>query len=332
MPSIAELQHEALRKIEPWNIPSGTKLPEDLIRKICPPNGAWLLDAGCGGSAKNASLQDEYAVVGFDINPLAVKAAKANGLQFTYEADLTKIDFPGRLNLVYTYIESFGGVLAEGLLCNLVDDQPERFFKVANFFLKPGGRLYIADILQPDEAPITTINMITAREFEKLKLQWKQRYTANTQIGLPYGTFVVAKPGENKKRERGGPDELKQLVNSPDFERFARHYSVSEIYRLAVQEGFFENYFYPAVFYSREYKPLIGGIFVFEKYHQYLYTPGLADIITAERGTPEFEQAQTEFRKNSLGGASEWWRWQLQQNMERHMKNWREIFPDLSEL
>lgn len=329
MPSLIESQQAALRKVEPWNIPSGAKLPERILRKICPPAGTWLLDAGCGGSGKNTTLQNEFTVVGFDINPHAVEAAKANGLRNAYEADVTKIDFPDRIQTVLPLIERFGGVLAEGLLCNLVGDQPERFFQVANFFLAPSGRLYIADILQPGESPWVTREILTENEFHKLRLQWEERYKANMQIGLARGTFVVAKQGEHKEREWGGPDELRQLVDSPDFERYARHYTVSEIYRLALANGFFEKYYYPAIFYSRTRQPLVGGIFVFEKYGRYKYSPGYAGMTREERlNAIDFRDREGALKRADPNSFHDWWISELKKNLP----NWPDIFPRLSEL
>lgn len=252
--SLVETQRVALARMEVKDIPRGATFPLKLIDRFLLQSGI-IIDAGCG-TGENIRLNNAgYSVIGLDINQAALIEAKSRGM-VAFESDLTQVGFP---------VELADAVLAEGLLSNFVEDQVGRFFKVAEFYLSPEGYLLIADILQPTEDAGFLKERLSPVEAHKWLTEWEKRYRANEALGLPYGTFVVAKPGPNKVQEWGSSEQLQALIASPDFERYARHHTREEIRALATTVGLEERHFDSTIFYSRTNEPLLGCLCAFQK-------------------------------------------------------------------
>lgn len=261
--SLVETQRVSLARMEVKDIPRGATFPLKLIDRFLLQSGI-IIDAGCG-TGENIRLNNAgYSVIGLDINQAALIEAKSRGM-VAFESDLTQVGFPDYFYSSLVFVELADAVLAEGLLSNFVEDQPDRFFKVAEFYLSPEGYLLIADILQPTEDAGFLKERLSPVEAHKWLTEWEKRYRANEALGLPYGTFVVAKPGPNKVQEWGSSEQLQALIASPDFERYARHYTREEIRASATAVGLEERHFDSTIFYSRTNEPLLGCLCAFQK-------------------------------------------------------------------
>ncbi|MFH0864500.1 MAG: methyltransferase domain-containing protein [Candidatus Gottesmanbacteria bacterium] len=287
MPSLSKEQQEALSKMESGQIYHGTSFPLELIMKFLPPNkGKIILDAGCGIKLDVSEFrQAGYGIAGVDINEEAIQKTKQGEAMNAFVGDVTKRKMsPIEAINQFQGMELCDGVLAEGLLCNLIGSQPEEFFKTVDYHLAPDGFLFIADILQPTEEQ-KFISSILGREKARTLVEvWDKRYKINVEMGLDYGTFIVAKPGLNKKLEWETAGDLQNLLVSEDFERYSRHSTKEYIRRLSRLVKFKEKFFKPAIFHSRNGEPLLGCLVVFQKGDRYRYLGRLGRWIGKTRG------------------------------------------------
>ena len=327
MPSLIETQRNALVRMRAEEIPRGATIPLELIKKSLYSSLGFIIDAGCG-VGKSVSLGKEgYAVVGLDLNQAAISEAKSKGME-AFESDVTMIGIPGDPYRSLILVERASGVLAEGLLCNLVETQPERFFQVTDFYLTPEGYLFIADILQPSEDIDFLRERLSEEKADALVENWKRRYRANEESGLPYGTFVVAKLGLDKGQEWGEVGQLQILMDSANFERYARHYTRAEIRTLASEVDLKEKYFTPTIFYSRTGEPLLGFLAAYQKTERYRYHPLYKGMTFREKAFAG--ELSNEERRMMEGGPEclRIWARKLGENLAV----WEDIFPSLKDL
>lgn len=97
------------------------------------PDGARVLDLGCGAGVPSAQrLAERFQVVGVDISPAQVAAARRNVPSARFiEGDITEVDFaPG----------SFGGVVALYAISHVPREQHAGLFAAVFGWLAPGGR------------------------------------------------------------------------------------------------------------------------------------------------------------------------------------------------
>lgn len=284
MVSLLERQTDVLDRIRIENIPHGTEFPLRLIKKFLPPYYSGhiqgILNLGCGvvndvWRFRNAG----YGMMGLDLNTEAVKASKNFGIT-ALRRDVTKMGYmyekpeTGEEHVINSMwgMEFWDSVLAEGLLCNLTSEQLTDLFINVDWYLRGGGKFFIADILRPDQDIDYLRYRLGKDSARELISKWKRRYSENEQLGLPYGTFTVAKPGMHKTKEWGSGRTLRDLSRSPDFERCARHNTLKEIRQLARNSDFEELLYKPTIFYSRTGEPLLGGLFAFHK-PVYVFNP-----------------------------------------------------------
>jgi ubiquinone/menaquinone biosynthesis C-methylase UbiE len=108
---------------------------EDLAGRL--PDGASVLDLGCGNGAKTARLAGRFEVVGVDISEEQLRLARAAVPGATFvQADFAELDVPA---------ESLDAVTAFYSIVHVPRDQhPELFAKIQRW-LKPGG-LFLASL------------------------------------------------------------------------------------------------------------------------------------------------------------------------------------------
>ena len=326
-----EEQLAAMERMEVDNIPHGAIFPIKLIGKHLSGKGL-IINAGCG-SEISADLQNlNYGFWNLDINPAAVDWLKLQGVE-ALRGDATRLGFPDHdITVGLVSVEQVDGVLAQGLLCNLVGTQANDFFQVAEIYLKPEGFLFVADILQPAESIDFLKERLSLEKAEELVRKWERRYKINEELGLPYGTFVVAKPGLNKTQEWGDRDQLEALEKSDDFERYARHFTRAEIRVLADAVGLSKVDYEPAIFRSRNNEPLLGCLYVFQKPDCHQYLPDCVGLTRKQK--QQKEQAHTLWRWEDQEDKDFWdlWAERLRENFEKAGVNWQEIFSQLQEI
>ncbi len=103
----------------------------------------------------------------------------------------------------------------------------------------------------------------------------------NAQVGYPHGIFTVARgelPRDEKERLDwlDTPEQVKQFVQSADFERYARHVRFVRLRRYLQKLHFIEIQTSPTIMFSRGNEPLLGIISVWQKQSaHYRYRPFL---------------------------------------------------------
>ncbi len=327
---LVETQAKALRQMDANSIPQGATFPIELIAKYdLSHNGITLIsdtiiDAGCGMGKSKRLLDQGFNAIGIDINTEAVAGANAKGLR-SFEHDVTKIGFTEHPAGAIIGVEGYGAFLAEGLFCNLIGTQPEKFLKVVDYYLAPGGKIFVADMLQPQEEEeyLKNVAHLGETEYQKLVYLWNRRYSINEKIGLPRGTFVVVRPGEYKKFEWGDEETVAKLKASSHFERFARHYTKEEIKSLFFKIGYEQKEFIPTVFYSRTNDPLLGFFLVYQKpekyrYHPFFYGQEISKI-SIDQLPPEGYPGSVDYLRRSV------------EKIKEHLSDWETIFPGLKE-
>ncbi|HEY8902518.1 MAG TPA: methyltransferase domain-containing protein [Chthoniobacterales bacterium] len=135
--------------------------------------GASILDIGCGAGNFTLRVMGETGPLHCHLADLSqpmldrasdrVRAAGAAGIS-THQADLRDLEFAP---------ESFDAIVAGAVLHHLRgDDDWERVFRKLHEWLKPGGRLYVSDLIWFDDPHVQD-------------LMWQQ-----------YGEYLVALRGE----------------------------------------------------------------------------------------------------------------------------------------
>jgi hypothetical protein len=228
-------------------------------------------------------------VTSLDISPLAVAEAERKGL-FGYQADASKFEIADLDFGAITHIEMHGLVLMEGLLVNLVDSDGvphwKRALKVADIFLHPNDWMFGAVVIRQDQLTNEGLSQPQFKNFDYSNHQdrWRKRYKENEKLGLPYGSVIVASPGENKKNEWESAKALEKLRQSEDFERLVGHVDPNELFRELKEMGPKEFVWYPTLFPSRdEDRQYIGVVFGWQKPDTFRYAPWYKGHTSLER-------------------------------------------------
>lgn len=291
--SQTDLQLQRLADAEPDHIASGTRIPDRLIDQYLRPH-TWVFNFGGGNGGKHPQVTD----IVLEINERSVNNARHHG--FAYETDATRFEIPKFSFGSLMYLENVDGVFMEGFLCNLMRKGPRRAFAAAHMHLAPNGLLMIADNLRADQFNPVLAETLGEEELVHFRDQWEARYRANKAIGLPYGTFRVAKPGPLKDYYDFAPPEVLETIEP---ERTARHFTEKRLFDLAEQFEFDLVTKEYAVWHSRMGHPLSGIVLVFRKRDLYYYHPqysGLTDeqatIARKSENLPPYEEGVQKIR------------------------------------
>ncbi len=108
---------------------------EELAGRL--PDGAGVLDLGCGNGAKTARLANRFEVVGVDISEEQLRLARARVPGATFvQADFAELDVPA---------ESLDAVTAFYSIVHVPRDQHPALFARILRWLRPGG-LFLASL------------------------------------------------------------------------------------------------------------------------------------------------------------------------------------------
>lgn len=122
--------------------PGGLKLTRYAIEKAALPDGAALLDVGCGDGSAVKFINDNFSLhaTGIDKDDAAVERGKRAGADVS-SGDASMLEFQSR---------SFDAVMMECVFSVL--DRQEESIHEAYCMLKPGGKLIISDVYcrEPD--------------------------------------------------------------------------------------------------------------------------------------------------------------------------------------
>ena len=114
--------------------PSGRKQAylERLTRGL--PDGAWLLDLGCGPSEQSAWLGGRFRVAGVDFSRSQLALARAHAPAATFLlADMCSLQFRPA---------SFDAIAAIYSIIHVPREEHEALLRNLHSFLRPGGRLF----------------------------------------------------------------------------------------------------------------------------------------------------------------------------------------------
>jgi SAM-dependent methyltransferase len=115
---------------DPWE-----RFLDDLAGRL--PDGASVLDLGCGNGAKTARLARRFEVVGVDISEEQLRLARAQVPGATFvQADFAELDVPA---------ESLDAVTAFYSMVHVPRDQHPDLFARIRRWLRPGG-LFLASL------------------------------------------------------------------------------------------------------------------------------------------------------------------------------------------
>ena len=114
---------------DPWS-----RFVDELAARL--PDGARVLDLGCGDGAKTARLADRFDVVGVDVSERQLDLARANAPGATFvHADLTELRFPDA---------TFDAVTALYSIMHAPRDEHPALLARFKCWLKPGGHLLLS--------------------------------------------------------------------------------------------------------------------------------------------------------------------------------------------
>lgn len=277
-------QFSLLKEVDYAKISRGAKVPPMMILGHVP-DGGRVLNVGCGPGDKVMEFAEEtkageIKVVGVDLNPTAIarvnrlseQVGMNNAVNFLV-ADAAN-DLVEKLNQA-GYEESFNTVVAEGLFCNLLGDDPQRVLVNINKLLRLRGWLLVADCLRVDDGQAVSLLDRAGYSGEEILLwreKWLERYENNLalDLGLRPGEFLVVEPGDGsaddyKPLEFGEPEVLRKLIKRGQVERYARHWDRRKWNELVSQAGFEQRFWEDTIWKSRTNEPTLGMVAAFEK-------------------------------------------------------------------
>ena len=98
------------------------------------PDGAWVLDLGCGPGLQTAWLSERFRVVGVDFSSGQLALARGHAPDATFLlADMCSVQFKPA---------SFDGIAAIYSIIHVPREEHEALLRNLHSFLKPGGRLF----------------------------------------------------------------------------------------------------------------------------------------------------------------------------------------------
>ena len=130
--ALADRFGEWMARVEgdPWE-----RFVDELADRL--PEGARVLDLGCGNGAKTSRLADRFEVTGVDISERQVELARAAVPGATFvQADFVELDFPA---------ETFDAVTALYSIVHVPRDEQKPLLARILRWLKPGG-LFLASM------------------------------------------------------------------------------------------------------------------------------------------------------------------------------------------
>jgi SAM-dependent methyltransferase len=322
-------QREALAKIDPSAVPSGPRVPEEVWATYFPSEAQIIFNAGCGTGGRQDLLKDRV-VIGWDINPQAVTGTNLRQPeQVAHVYDVTGLDFPDFPLQPCVWMEHANVILAEGLWGSLIKTQTQDHLAVANFYLRPGGSLLMADYLQMTELAKLTDYYLPIPDAEEWRRRWERRFDENRKLGLPYGTCVAAQPGAESAKQWGQADDLRQLEASENFAGYTRHYKLADVERSVGRAGLILVDSNATVFSSETGEPLLGFWAVAQKPDPYLFTPALAGQpgAMAVRGE-DYRAGVKDMGRDNPRSFEAWYYPHLIGDLNRNLPGWRNLGPE----
>lgn len=268
MAHLEQIQHDLMTNVEVEAIPHGTSVDLNLIdyylRTLGLP-GSFAIDLGTGqGQTAKKLCEKGYGVLAIDSNPNAIREARKHTL-FAFEGDATTFDLKG-VSIEPMLHEFYGGVIMQGLLCNLIGDQWRKALYRSREALVDHGFFFVSDVLRADEYNPNIEAHLGSSNYGTWVADWIYRYCVNSEaLSLPFGTFAVAKPGPNKDYEWGTVEEIRRLSRSEHLERYARHFTVAELSHEMEYLGMKEKIIRREIWHSRTGLPLSGFVGIWQK-------------------------------------------------------------------
>lgn len=129
---IAEIERMARLEDTYWWFRTRRRLMRGLLERFRVPEGALILDAGCGTGGTYSALRDRWQVVGCDLAPLALQYCRQRGMDIAVVADVAAPPFRERV---------FDAVISCDVLEHVPDDElaARRLFETT----KPGGIILV---------------------------------------------------------------------------------------------------------------------------------------------------------------------------------------------
>lgn len=277
---LVHAQDERLKTASAFQIAHGATFPADLICSLLPEHG-HLIEFGAGNGKKLTPLGDKgLRVSGLEINPGARDLSYEDFHYPVFEGDVRHLTQKRVPFALYQDIETQDGILMQGLFANMLVERDIRHtLRTADTLLKPKGYLFMAEPIHYSEMsllPFQTFPEYKSGYLQKWQSLWFGRYRVNAEIGLPYGVFAVAKPGDNKLflDWETSLEKLKQFIASDEFERYAHHTRFLRLRSYLSRYHFTEVLTKPTIMYDRNHNPLIGVISAWQKETaRYKYRP-----------------------------------------------------------
>jgi SAM-dependent methyltransferase len=232
-------QVEHVSAVDPLVMNQEIPLPLDLMQKYKESPAVWPwaafgVDLGCGNGKKTRQMFSSLDMGGFafDINSQLLTEAKDNVLM-AFKGDVTSNQFLDEMTVQNHMAEWYGTVNMGGLLVNTPGNR-SRVWQAMDRLLTPGGHVFISEVMRCDHSNAVMEKKMGEVDYAHFRESWEARYQNNEAIGLPYGTVVIAKPGNARILEWGSPTDLLKLISTADlpgscFERLVEHQNTSEL-------------------------------------------------------------------------------------------------------
>lgn len=317
-------QAEMLKSADVDQIAHGISLPIDLIKKHClgsrvithndqeyalGPGIIWNIGSGGEMEKINRLKRLGLLVINSDINPVAVRN-EVNRYAFSFYSSADSYgDQMGWMGLAM--LEGVGSVWMGGLLENMMQDWG-RAIETANICLEPEGHLLIGGVVRAEIEHAKMKALMGEIDYLEYQKRWIERYKRAVRLDpdrYGYGSFPVAKPGKEKKREWGTVQELENLILSGEYERDAQHMDPDEIVRLAEKMGLRLVEKTEEIWPARtegDYYP--GYVLVFKKGERYLLDPLKREMSYQEGAQFNIGRGKARLRAN-YGSPAEYYGW-----------------------